>query len=221
MKEDLRYLENLIEDITYSSHPSDKELADFIDNKLKSKSKDIVVKHLIHCYKCRKVVDEVIEHKKDYTHKNNLIFNSSLIALIASLIIFVYLPKDIKIGIIDFSKPPIIYKNSNNIKLTNKIIDGDKFLSKLIKSTSFLNIESFEYAKQKEQKENIKEAKEFYKEALKEILEQENNQEILKQKIIIYNRLLQLSNNKKEQKEYRDIIRYNIRVYFLKYGDNL
>ena len=60
MREDLRYIESLIEDREYSSCPTDKELANFIDGK----GKDELIEHLAHCYNCREVVNEVIEYKK-------------------------------------------------------------------------------------------------------------------------------------------------------------
>jgi hypothetical protein len=58
MREDLRYIESLIEDREYSLCPTDKDLANFIDGE----GNDELIEHLAHCYNCREVVHEVIEY---------------------------------------------------------------------------------------------------------------------------------------------------------------
>jgi len=219
MREDFRYIESLIDDIEYSHHPSDRELANFIDKKLEGEVKDRVIEHLVHCYRCRETVHKVIEHKKKPRIFNNIIMATPLVALVASLLVFIYLPSDIKeLGLIDLSQSPTIYKGAKNAELIDKVIDADKILAQLIDSTNLSDIESFRYAQEEEKEGHTKEARGLYKEALKEIImEESNSKKRLKYKIIVQNRLLQLSSKKDEIKEYRDIIRYEIRIYSLKY----
>jgi len=218
MREDLRYIETLIEDKEYSSHPSDKELADFIDKKLEGESRDEVVEHLTHCYKCRDVVNEVIEYKKKPKFVNNIIVAMPLIALVASLIVLVYLPQDIGIGMIDLSKTSLTsfkFKAGGSQK-QDRIIDGDKFLKKITKSTDLTYLESFNQA---EEEKNFDKAIGLYQEAINSISEKISEQERLKQIIIIHSRILQRAievDKKVAISNYKEKIRDNIRTYYLK-----
>jgi hypothetical protein len=63
MKEDLRYIESLIKIELFSSHPSDKLLADFIDNKVSKKEKEELFKHLIRCDYCSDTVIAILSYK--------------------------------------------------------------------------------------------------------------------------------------------------------------
>jgi len=214
MREDLRYIENLIEDIEYTSHPSDEELANFIDNRLIGDAKEEVMNHLTHCYQCREVFNEVIEYKKKPRFFNNIIVATPLVALVASLLVFVYLPQDM-IGMIDLSKTPVEFRAEQS--KTNGIIDGDSFLEEIQKSTNVKYLEKFNQA---EEEKNFDIALGLYQEAIDAISENVGEQERLKQTIIIHSRMLQRAideDNKIAMDSYREWIREDIRTYYLNY----
>ena len=54
-----------------SSHPSSRELADFVDGKLNRDRKAEITKHLIGCDKCSDVVALVMKYGEKKTHLNN------------------------------------------------------------------------------------------------------------------------------------------------------
>jgi len=214
MREDLRYIENLIEDIEYTSHPSDEELANFIDNRLIGDAKEEVMNHLIHCYQCREVFNEVIEYKKKPRFFNNIIVATPLVALVASLLVFVYLPQDM-IGMIDLSKTPVEFRAEQSKK--SGIIDGDSFLEEIQKSTNVKYLEKFNQA---EEERDFDIALGLYQEAINAISENVGEQERLKETIIIRSRILHRAiddNNKMAMDSYREWIREDIRTYYLNY----
>ena len=211
MREDLRYIESLIEDKEYSSHPSDKELADFIDNKLLGIARDSVVEHLIYCSSCRDVVSEVIDYKKKSKFANMVVI-TPLVALVASLIVFVYLPSSSVIGMIDLSKPSFEFRAKESLQ--DKIVDGDKFIKELKSSVNITYLKDFNQA---EQEKSFDKAIELYQMAINNIPENISEKERLKQTIVIRSRVLERAikeKNNKSVEAYRSIIIDNIRTYF-------
>jgi len=215
MREDLRYIESLIDDKNYSSHPTDKELADFIDKKLDGEAREEVAEHLVYCSNCREVIYEVIEYKKKPKFINNIIVATPLVALVASLMIFIFLPQTTKmIGVIDLSKSSFEFRAINPHK-QKKIVDGDKFLEQIRESTDISYLEKFNQA---EKEPNFSKAIGLYQEAINRLSEENSNE--LKQIIIIRSSILQRAieeDNKMAIESYRTIIRDNIRTYYLEY----
>ena len=215
MREDLRYIESLIEDKDYSSHPDDKELADFIDKKLEGEAREEIVEHLVHCSSCREVVNEVIAYKKKPKFVNNIIVATPLVALVASLMVFIFLPQTTEmIGVIDLSKTSLVFRAEESHKQKG-IVDGDKFLEQIRESIDISYLEKFNEA---EEESNFNKAIGLYQEAINNIKSSE--QKRLQQVIIIRSRILQRAieeNNKMAIKNYRTIIRDNIRTYYLEY----
>ena len=219
MIKDLRYIENLIEDKEYSSHPSDKQLADFIDNKLESNTKNKVVEHLIHCFECREVVNEVVKYKKKPNFINNINI-APFIMLVASLVLFIVLPFDIElIGKID------LLKNSREVRgeeigKQDKIIDGDKFVEKEISSSTDVSyIEEFNQAKETQ---DFDTALNLYQMAINNISDNENisDKERLKQKIVIRRSILERAieeDNKVAIDSYRNRVKDDIRTYYFQH----
>jgi len=213
MREDLRYIENLIEDIEYSSCPNDKELSDFIDNKLGEKRKDELIEHLVHCYQCREVVNEVIEYKKKSKPFNNIIFTTPLVALIASLVIFIYIPSDIKIGMIDLSQVSMEFRGDEST--IDMIIDGDKFIEEINKNITISNLEILNQAKKESA---FEEAMELYQEVINSIPEDIDEKTRLKRTIFIQYKMLELATKEDNQlaiESYKSIIIEDIRDYYL------
>ena len=213
MREDLRYIENLIEDVEYSSCPDDKDLSDFIDNRLIENRKDELMDHLAHCYRCREVVNEVVEYKKKQKPFNNIIFITPLVALVASLVLFVSIPSDIEIGMIDLSEVNTMFKADSSKK--DMIVDGDKFIKEISKNITIKNLDIFNQA-QKEREFDI--AIELYQELINSISEDIDEKTRLKKTIFIQYKMLELvtnKNNKLAIESYKSIIRENIRDYYL------
>jgi len=213
MKEDLRYIENLIADIEYSSCPNDKDLADFIDNKLRDNRKDEVMEHLAHCYKCREVVHEVVEYKKKSKSFNNLILTTPLVALVASLVLFVYIPSDIEIGMIDLSEVSMEFRGDEST--IDMIVDGDKFIEKINKNITISNLEILNQAKNES---DFEEAIGLYQEVINSIPKDIDEKIRLKKTIFIQYKMLELAtkkNNKLAIESYKSIIIENIRDYYL------
>ena len=214
MREDLRYIENLIADIDYSSHPSDRKLADFIDNKLIDDAKNEVMEHLAHCYSCREVVHEVIEYKKKPRFINNIILGTPLVALVASIMVFVYMPSDILVGEIDLSKSYIEYRDVEAKKIA-KIIDGDEVLSQIIKSTDIGYLKTFDEA-QKEKDFDM--ALDIYQEAINSIPEDLDERERLKETIVIHSVILKRAiaeDKSRVIKNYKQLLIEEIKNYYL------
>ena len=213
MREDLRYIENFIEERECFSCPNDKDLANFIDNKLIEEKKDELINHLAHCYNCREVVHEVIEYKKKSKPFNNLIFATPLVALVASLVLFVYIPSDIEIGMIDLSKGAIGFKAP--IKKVNNIVDGDKFIEEISNNITISNLRIFNQAKKEN---NFNEAIGLYQEVINSIPEDIDEKIRLKRTIFIQYKMLELAtkeNNKLAIESYKSIIIENICEYYL------
>jgi len=213
MREDLRYIENLIEDVEYSSCPDDKDLSDFIDNRLIENRKDELMEHLAHCYRCREVVNEVVEYKKKQKPFNNIIFITPLVALVASLVLFVSIPSDIEIGMIDLSEVNTMFKADSSKK--DMIVDGDKFIEEINKNTTISNLEILNQAKNES---DFEEAIELYQELINSIPEDIDEEIRLKRTIFIQYKMLELAIKEDNQfaiESYKSIIIENIRDYYL------
>jgi len=215
MREDLRYVESLIEDKNYFSHPKDSELADFIDKKLEGEERDEIVEHLVHCSSCREVVYEVIEYKKKPKFVNNIIVATPLVAVVASLMIFIFLPQNTAmIGKIDLS-PTYSKFRAGDSRKQEGIVDGDKFLEQIKESTDISYLEEFNQA---EDEPNFYEAIGLYQEAINTLSEKNSNE--LKQLIIIRSRIVERANeegNKTISKNYKELIINDIRTYYLEH----
>jgi len=210
MREDLRYIESLIEDKEHFSCPTDKELANFIDGE---SSNNELIEHLAHCYNCREVVYEVIEYKKKSKPFNNTAISMSLVALVASLVISVYVPSDVQIGMIDLSEIGKGFKS--DVYTVDKIVDGDKFIKEISKNITITNLEIFNQA-QKES--NFDDAIGLYQETINSIPEDIDERIRLKRTIFIRYKMLELAtkeDNKLAIESYKSIIIENIREYYL------
>ena len=222
MNEDLRYIEQFIQDKRHNTHPSDKLLANFIDNKLADEEKEEVMLHLIECYECREIVVNI--NKYATTPKTiNLKRWSPLLLVSASIVLFIFLPfkDEALLGVIDLSKVEVTeYQSIGTSHQKEKIIDADKILKEIVATTSLESIEYFNQAIEAQKENNLEEAKGLYNQSLIKILRNIDAKERLEQKIVLHYKLLEISmkqNNKNAIKEYKNIIRSEIRTYLLDY----
>ena len=205
-----------------SSHPSDKELANFVERRINEARRAEITKHLIICNECSDVVALVMKYgKKKEKPINNVYYKVLGVALVASIVLFMVIPTDnSKLGMLDLSIPPTSqYRGSSEIILRDEIIDADRVLASIINITDLSDIESFIEANKQELKGNFKTAKGLYSKAIIEVTMTSNIEESLKQKIVIHARLLDLSLNDKNQEaieEYKNILQYEIRLYSTK-----
>lgn len=199
MREDLKYIDNLIKNKNYTSHPSDQEIADFIDNKLSLESREKILEHIVHCQECNTIVTEVMksqnsskpannpshkpynqdEYNDHYKHQdqaiaiNNTWYKPALVAslIAASFLIFITLPSnESSLGIIDLSKPPTVtYQGSQDIKLINQKIDADKVLQEIVSSTSLAHITHYNEAQKALKNKQYDVVKGLYKQTLIQI----------------------------------------------------
>ena len=222
INEDLRYLEQFISDEVQSTHPSDKLLADFIDQKLNESQKEEIKLHLIRCYECRDIIININDNITEKTKIANLILWSPLILLTASVVLFLSISKkELSLGMIDLSKPPsMIYQGATDSILIDKIINADEVLKTIMESTDLSHNIFLTQAIKGEKDKAFEEAKKLYKQALIQSIRNPNTIQRLKEKIIIHYHLLQVSYKTQKKvsiEEYKNIIRYEIRIYSLKY----
>jgi len=69
-------------------HPSDEELASFIDNKLRGRAKEKVKEHLVHCNRCRLVVVGGTKEKRKIVKYSNNIFYMGAMAASIGVVLF-------------------------------------------------------------------------------------------------------------------------------------
>ncbi len=199
-----------------SSHPSSRELADFVDGKLNRDRRAEITKHLIACDECSDVVALVMKYgKKKPKVLNNIYYKGLGVALVASLIIFIFPPQQdrVIIGMIDLSS--LSNFRAVEKEKQKKIIDGDKFLKQIKESTDINYLEAFNQA---ESESDFYEAIGLYQEAINSI--EANEEERLKQTIIIHSKMLQRAIEEKQEqsiKAYKELVIENIRTYYLKY----
>jgi predicted transcriptional regulator len=220
MNEDLRYLEAFIKDKPQIKHPTDKLLANFIDKKLIGTENEVVMLHLIECYECREIIINI--NKYGISSKAINIKRWSPVLLVsASLLLFIFLPfkEEALLGMMDLSKVETTnYQSVVNSTHEKEIIDADNVLKEIIASTSLGFIESFNQALIAEEENRLEEAKALYKQSFIQILRNINTMQRLKQKITLHHKLLKISieqKNKSAYREYRSILRNEIRTYLL------
>ena len=95
----MRKITSLLKDKEFKEHLSEMQLALFIDNKLKSKEREEVFKHLSRCKRCRdilKIASELKEDEKRLKPINNIDYKGILKrlgAVVAVVVIFFSVPQ--------------------------------------------------------------------------------------------------------------------------------
>lgn len=229
MKEDLRYLERLIvKDAKITEHPSDASLADFIDCKLNDAQREKIFEHLVLCDDCSDIVARTVPQKTKMKllRPSTLQVMSGLMAMAASVLLFVFISfsDGTKLGMMYLSKDLSTsnYKSpSDGVKIQKKI-DADKYLAIIVATTDMHKIKYYKEAEELENKELYVKARAMYKQAFISIRHNPNVKERLEHKIVINHRLWKLGIKEKKEtdvsiEEYKDILRYDIGIYALKY----
>jgi len=213
---DLRYIESLIEnDIKPFKHPNDEKLADFIDKKLEEQEREEILDHLLLCDVCSDIVNQVTEHKKKPKFFNRIIISTPLIALVASIIVLVYTPPIEIIGMIDPYEVSLQFRAENDSQKGDKLIDGDKFLKEISKTTDLTYLKKFNQA---EKEEIFFKSIGLYQSSIYSIPENINKKDKLKQLIIIHSRILRRAieeDNQEAIDSYRSIVKDDICEYYL------
>jgi len=206
-----------------SSHPSDKELAHYIDNKLDKTAKAKIVKHLIECDECSDAVALVLKHgqkktsmieesEKEQEAINNINYKGALGALsgvVALFIIFIaFQQQPVEVAI--FKAPTIAPTKEININESIKRIKASTNL------TYLKLLDSFQQTKKYLKQKDYDNAREYYSIALIDIEEDSNLKKIEKKRlsIIINYYILLLSReegDKESEKEYIDKLKDDIR----------
>ena len=218
-----------------SSHPSDEELENYIDNNLDEVTKSKIVKHLIECDECSDVVALVIKYGEKKTHPiseskkehkvcNNINYQGVLGGLVvASVALILLLPYHN----IQQSPPYIVFYADQNktvflapIKIKVKDIEAknrelNSFLNKLVKTTDMSFFTEFKKAEEYLKNKNFDKARESYNIVLQDIAQSDHNEiEKDKKSILIKYQILLLSIKEKDNEsagEYKDIIKDDIR----------
>jgi len=231
MKEDLRYLEQLMPNNEKQAlHPSDNTLANFIDGKLDKVEKEKMFNHLLICDACSDIVASTQSNPSTIKQlsKSKLQIVNVLMAMAASVLMFVFIsfPDGSELGMLNLSKTVYTSEYKSPVKNAKiaKIINADKQLSKILSETDMNKVPDYKKALGLEEKELYVEARAMYKQAFISIRHNKNIKERMKQKIVINYRLLKLGLKEKKEtdisiKEYKDMLRYDISIYLLQYQE--
>jgi hypothetical protein len=79
-------------DREFRVHPSDEELASFIDNQLETKRKELIKKHIIQCQRCRSSVTGAVKEKRKIKPINSTKNFRILIPLAVASLVIVFVP---------------------------------------------------------------------------------------------------------------------------------
>ena len=84
-----KIIDKKLEDREFERHIDELELASFIDDKLDNEQKEEIVEHLIYCKRCRDIVKEVREEKRQ---KKTLIRVIIAPLMVASILSIIFIP---------------------------------------------------------------------------------------------------------------------------------
>jgi len=202
-------------------HPTDKELAYFIDGRIIGTRKDEIEEHLVYCDECMDIVVE-IKKKKEINKPwfaNKKIQATILSGLVASIVLFFIIPTQDE-PFIEFFTPnkkgTFLAPKAIKIKdIEAKNQELNDFLKTLTKNTDMSYLETYKQAKNYLEKGDFDNAREFYCMALIEIEESTLDKiKKAKQSIFVNYQILLLSikeGDSQSVNEYRDIIKDDIR----------
>ena len=216
---DLRYIDALIEDNNYQTHPSNEDLAKFIDKELDKKKKEEILEHLISCDRCRDIVQSVFKDVEEVKKKSkkpiNNIYKKSILSvvfLIASYLVIFVVP-----FVLNEEKNITIWRSiSNNKKIDNHT--QKQLLQKILQKVKRYDFENqnFKKAKEYEEKNDLANAKKFYKIAISDTKDITNNQIRLEITIYLFYKLVELnkkSNNTKKAKKWQEKLEFRLIDY--------
>lgn len=221
-------------------HPTNEELADFIDNRVIGTRKQEIEEHLLFCDDCMGVVAEVKRVSKDdksttstqqdsdigLGYANNWLYSERVRAIVLSglvasvVVIFMLSPfssTQFNIGEIDLSKPIMTTMGSSS-KYQNRVVDGDKVVKEIEESLDLTSIKSFLKAEEAEKRGDFKLALDlYYDNAFEEVLNRFESEEQLKWKIVIYYRISRINFQEgiEDNESYKNYTKAWIQEYIL------
>ena len=103
-------------DREFRVHPSDEELASFIDNRLEAKRKELIQKHIVKCTRCRTTVTGATKEKRKMIPVNSTKNFRVILPLVAASLVIVFVPM--------FDESSL----TKSLELTSKVSLFDMFL---------------------------------------------------------------------------------------------
>ena len=79
-------------DREFRVHPSDEELASFIDNRLESSRKELIKKHIVQCHRCRSCVTGAVKEKRETKPVNSTKNFRIIIPLAVASLVIIFVP---------------------------------------------------------------------------------------------------------------------------------
>ena len=218
-----------------SSHPSSKELANFVEGTLNEKKRAEVTKHLISCDECSDVVALVMKYgdvekkttlKSESKNKqktvNNIFYKGLGVVLVASVVLFMVMPTEDNKPFIEFyvNNQPTSFKapvtiEVKDIKKANQSINS--FLKEMRESTDMSYLKEFNQAQDKLKQEEFDEARELYQKALNRVEDSSlDKKEKERESIVITYAILLLSMEEGDEEsanEYKDVLKGSVRHF--------
>ena len=202
-------------------HPSNKELADFVDKKLDKNRRAEITKHLIACDECSDAVALVIKYgKKKQKVANNIYYKGLGVALVASIVVIFMLSPfsstQFNIGEIDLSKPIMTTMGSSS-KYQNRVVDGDKVVKEIEESLDKTSLSNFKEAQKAEAQKSYDKAIEFYRKSFRDAIQTFEGREKLKWQIVIYYHIskIKFERNDEDSSSYIKRVQFWIQKYVL------
>ncbi len=202
-------------------HPSNKELADFVDKKLDKNRRAEITKHLIACDECSDAVALVIKYgKKKQKVANNIYYKGLGVALVASIVVIFMLSPfsstQFNIGEIDLSKP-IMTTMSSSSKYQNRVVEGDRIVKEIEESLDKTALSNFMEAQKAEVQKNYNKAIELYRKSFRDAIQTFEGREKLKWQIVIYYHISKIKFERKDEdsSSYIKRVKFWIQKYVL------
>jgi hypothetical protein len=210
-----------------SPHPTSRELAYFVEDKIIGTRKKEITEHLLKCDECSYAVVLVKKYGKKKLIKriaNNKNYRAIILSMIAGVTLFLLVPIEEKPHIEFYTlTQEISFKSPFNTRV--KYIEAknqelNSFLYELIKSTDMSFSEEFKNAEEYLKDKDFDNARESYSIALLEVEESDFDEIEKEKKIILINYKILLLSIKEGDSEsissYKDKIKDDIRRLKLK-----
>ena len=211
-------------DKNISSHPSSKELANFVEGAVNNSRKAEITKHLIACDECSDVVALVMKYgvAEKKTFVNNVFYKGLGVALVASVVLFMVMPIQEDRPFIEFyiDNQPTSFKAPVTIEVKDTKRENQEinsFLKELIDSTDICYLKEFTQAQKKLKQEEFDEARELFQKALNRVEDSAlDKKEKERESIVITYEILLLSieeGDDESANEYKEVLKGSVRHF--------
>jgi len=234
MKEDLRYIERLMEPVTTEEerHVKSAALEALRRQRLLPKEKERVLSHLLQCEDCmQRYVSLETRSKRPYLRNVSLkALAGAALALAASLLFLFVVPlgkeSDLSLGKYSFAQVWMDsgYKAAPVNVPASEQIDMDAALQNIVKRTSMDGVPYYAKAMRLAAQGAFEQARIYYKKAQIAIRHTKDTKLRMQQQIVLNYRLMQLAHQEAREvregiEEYKKLLRYDIAIYLLKYKE--